>query len=152
MAPTKDMDMVWNRVREMLDVNRVWSSFPSIILHFIAAHYVLISCNQRQPGSLPVGFGLAAVPFVPLYIIAIDWGRWIGLHVFSATNPFLDVAGDWQSDFRFPDTTLQFLRDDKLWVSCCRRDMCGHPDDHPVTSEPTFRLGRETFIRLDNPC
>lgn len=26
---------------------------------------------------------ISALPFVPLYIIAVDWGRWVSMHVFS---------------------------------------------------------------------
>ena len=28
---------------------------------------------------------LLALPFLPLYIVAVDWGRWISFHVFSVT-------------------------------------------------------------------
>lgn len=31
---------------------------------------------------------LLALPFIPLYIVAVDWGRWMSFHVFSVTVVF----------------------------------------------------------------
>lgn len=28
---------------------------------------------------------VAALPFLPLYVVAVDWGRWMSFHIFSAT-------------------------------------------------------------------
>jgi len=94
-----DMDYGMDRVREMLDVSGMVKF--SVIYCISLLPFVLISCNQRQPGRFLLALVLAAVPFVPLYIIAIDWGRWIGLHVFSATILFsmLLATGRAISDF-----------------------------------------------------
>lgn len=45
--------------------------------------YIIWLSEKRMWGLMAVI--LLALPFVPLYPVAVDWGRWMSFHVFSAT-------------------------------------------------------------------
>lgn len=43
---------------------------------------------SKQRVLMCIALILLALPFVPLYIVAVDWGRWMSFHVFSVTVVF----------------------------------------------------------------
>ena len=49
----------------------------------LAPFLYFIWIGRRSTGS-GVILVLLALPFVPLYFIAVDWGRWMSFHIFSA--------------------------------------------------------------------
>jgi hypothetical protein len=44
--------------------------------------YVIWLSERKKLGF--IALILLALPFAPLYIVAVDWGRWISFHIFSA--------------------------------------------------------------------
>lgn len=42
-----------------------------------------LASRTDRPGAVALGIVLLAVPFAPLFVIAIDWGRWVSFHVFT---------------------------------------------------------------------
>jgi len=46
------------------------------------AYCISLSADWRVPAVFLL---LLAVPFLPLFFIAVDWGRWMSFHVFSAS-------------------------------------------------------------------
>tara|TARA_R110000751_G_scaffold8041_3_gene32520 strand:- start:23475 stop:24644 length:1170 start_codon:yes stop_codon:yes gene_type:complete len=61
------------------------ASTAYFVLSYLAAmapfFYLLMRCQKRP---LALMFLIAsAIPFLPLYFVAVDWGRWVSLHIFS---------------------------------------------------------------------
>lgn len=71
--------------REML----VWMH-PANVAGFVIAYalalapFVYLSALSRRPARTAAILLALGVPFLPLYAVSVDWGRWMSLHVFSA--------------------------------------------------------------------
>lgn len=69
-------------------------AFPNVPL-FVVAYIVSLApivylSARLAPRSLVLFILVATVaPILPLYVIAVDWGRWISLHVFAVTLLFI---------------------------------------------------------------
>ncbi|OWU85786.1 hypothetical protein ATO6_02425 [Oceanicola sp. 22II-s10i] len=70
-------------VMENLNPVRLAGSAIAYALSLLAAGHVIHTLPRRK--TLFVLALAAAVPFLPLYPVALDWGRWIAFHVFSVT-------------------------------------------------------------------
>ena len=70
--------------------NESWFSTLSISIflftYFLAfmPYAFLLLCSKRPVYQLLLFIGLA-VPFLPLYVVATDWGRWMSFHIFSVS-------------------------------------------------------------------
>jgi hypothetical protein len=63
----------------------IWS-FGGFLISYVAAlapFLYFIWIGQRSIANIVV-LVLLALPFLPLYFIAVDWGRWMSFHIFSA--------------------------------------------------------------------
>lgn len=77
--------------RDTDDISETFAKWatPSFVLGFAISYlfamapliYVL-SCTDRARLAISLAFA-AVLPFLPLYGVAIDWGRWMSFHVFS---------------------------------------------------------------------
>ncbi len=57
------------------------------LISYIAAlaPFIYLITISRHSMKGVIALFATALPFVPLYIIAVDWGRWMSFHVFSMT-------------------------------------------------------------------
>ena len=101
-----DMDYGLRRVAEMLDGPGIAKFAVGYLVSLLP--FGLISIHQDRPRVFLFGVLIAALPFVPLYVIAVDWGRWIGLHVFSVTVLFSMLLATGQARSDFPIRRPQF--------------------------------------------
>jgi len=53
----------------------------SALIGMAGPAYVISLADRRGP--LVLACLLAALPFIPLYLVAVDWGRWLNIQVFS---------------------------------------------------------------------
>lgn len=64
----------------------IWSLGGFMIAYAAALapflYFIWIGRRSTVGGGILI---LLALPFVPLYFIAVDWGRWMSFHIFSAT-------------------------------------------------------------------
>ncbi len=57
---------------------------------FVVSYAAALACFAymatltSSPVRTLVALALLALPFLPLYLVAVDWGRWISFHVFTA--------------------------------------------------------------------
>ena len=56
-------------------------TFSSIFLSLFMIYFVLRVNNWRRVAAIALCFGFFA--FLPLYVVAVDWGRWINMGIFS---------------------------------------------------------------------
>ena len=56
---------------------------PLAALMALAGPAYVLALTDR-PGRLALACGLAALPFLALYPVAVDWGRWLGIQAFCA--------------------------------------------------------------------
>jgi hypothetical protein len=101
-----DMDYGMRRVADMLDGPGIAKFAVGYLVSLLP--FGLISLHQDRPRVFLFGVLIAALPFVPLYVVAIDWGRWIGLHVFSVTVLFSMLLATGQARSDFPIRRPQF--------------------------------------------
>ncbi|MDA8586405.1 hypothetical protein N9L47_09070 [Rhodobacteraceae bacterium] len=53
--------------------------------------FYIISLGERKTRNI-LALVLLALPFIPLYFVAVDWGRWISFHIFSASTILSSAA------------------------------------------------------------
>ncbi|MGP6086945.1 hypothetical protein [Antarctobacter jejuensis] len=67
-------------VRKLLNPLAVGSFALAYLVALMPLALILWRSDHPRVG-IAIGLGLA-LPFVPLYPVALDWGRWVGMHVF----------------------------------------------------------------------
>lgn len=70
-------------------------SISGFVIGYVAALAPFLYLAQRMARPVYAGLAMfaAALPFVPLYFVAIDWGRWMSLHIFSLTIVLVTAFG-----------------------------------------------------------
>lgn len=76
-----DMDFALNRVVSQISAKNVLFFAISYVMAAIPFLYLLSHAENRFLASKI--FFLTPIPFLPLYFISIDWGRWMSFHIFS---------------------------------------------------------------------
>lgn len=56
-------------------------TFVSIFISLVMIYFVLRVNNWGRAAAISICFGFFA--FLPLYVVAVDWGRWINMGIFS---------------------------------------------------------------------
>ena len=54
-----------------------------LVLALALLPMIAIARTTSQPRRLYLAYALAVLPFLPLYFVAVDYGRWLSLHVVS---------------------------------------------------------------------
>ena len=89
--------------REML----VWMH-PENIAGFLIAYalalapFLYLSILSRRPARTAAILMALGLPFLPLYAVSVDWGRWMSLHVFSAAILAVCALQQGAAGFRRP--------------------------------------------------
>lgn len=80
-------------------------SLGGFLVAYLAALAPLLYIVWLSEKRLVVGAALilSALPFAPLYVVAVDWGRWMSFHIFSATIfSVLAIRNGWLPIHRTP--------------------------------------------------
>ncbi len=86
---SRDLDFAQERLLVQADNPRAWTvvlTYGAALLPFAVALW-----GRPRAGWWLAAILLAGVPFLPLWVVALDWGRWINAHV--AVMVFLVLIG-----------------------------------------------------------
>ncbi|SNT01125.1 hypothetical protein [Tropicimonas sediminicola] len=77
-----DSAVALNAVQTVLSFDRAATGFSMGLFLALCPLFYLASRTDR-PGAAAIAIVLLALPFLPLFLVAIDWGRWVSFHVFT---------------------------------------------------------------------